>query len=107
MLEKGCNKDDGHMSADSPSLNFAALWLRAAFHDVGKYEEGKPVGGLLPSFLDKSENFGIGDSIATNFSPTRVFNYFCSDVIALAGKITVSHWGGPSFDFSTGRIDAP
>jgi hypothetical protein len=103
----GCNKDEEHMGPTAPSKNFAALWLRAVFHDVGKFEPGKPVAGLLPFFLDESENFGIGESIATNFAPSSVFNYSRADVIALAGQVTVTHCGGPKFEFSTGRIDAP
>ncbi|KAJ3280040.1 hypothetical protein HDU79_012059 [Rhizoclosmatium sp. JEL0117] len=103
----GINLDD--MPEDSPSLNLAALWLRAAFHDVGKYDPltNATVAGLLPTFLNEKENDGIGLSIATHFASKYKFNYSSADFIAIAGQVTVTHCGGPSFNFSVGRVDAP
>ena len=103
----GCNINSEHMDSSALSQNLGALWIRGAFHDIGKYEIGHPVAGLLPSFLNETENMGIGNSIATKFAPRKIFNFSRSDVIALAGLVTVSHCGGPLLSFQPGRIDAP
>jgi hypothetical protein len=59
----GCYVNTDDMPEDAPSRNLAALWLRAAFHDVGKYDPAVPdqmVSGLLaqPDFLNQTENAG-------------------------------------------------
>ncbi|ORY50498.1 heme peroxidase [Rhizoclosmatium globosum] len=104
----GINLDD-MVSRRLSFSNLAALWLRAAFHDVGKYNPSTsaPVAGLLPTFLNEKENDGIGLSIATHFASKYKFNYSSADFIAIAGQVTVTHCGGPSFNFSVGRVDAP
>ncbi|KAJ3382941.1 L-ascorbate peroxidase 3 [Entophlyctis sp. JEL0112] len=98
------------MPEDSPSRDLAALWVRGAFHDVGKYDPStpqKPVASLLPFFVDETENAGIGISVATKFASNVEFHYSRADFIALAAQVTVTHCGGPSFDFYGGRTDAP
>jgi hypothetical protein len=60
----GCGVNTDDMPEDAPSRNLAALWLRAAFHDVGKYDPAAPdqmVSGLLaqPDFLKQTENAGM------------------------------------------------
>ncbi|KAI9346133.1 heme peroxidase [Obelidium mucronatum] len=105
----GCGINTDDMPEDAPSRNLAALWLRAAFHDVGKFDPATqvPVAGLLKPFLNETENLGIELSIATNFASKFKFNYSSADFIALAGQATVTHCGGPTFNFSIGRVDAP
>ncbi|KAJ3014751.1 UNVERIFIED_CONTAM: L-ascorbate peroxidase 3 [Siphonaria sp. JEL0065] len=105
----GCGVNVDDMPPTAPSQNLAALWLRGAFHDVGKYDPATqvPSQGLLPSYLNQPENNGIGVSIATNFASKFKFNYSSADFIALAGQVTVTHCGGPVFNFSLGRVDAP
>ncbi|KAI8612114.1 heme peroxidase, partial [Chytriomyces sp. MP71] len=94
---------------EAPSNNMGALWLRAAFHDVGKFDPAtnQPVAGLLPYFLNETEDDGIGISIATNFASRFKFPYSVADIIAFAGAVTVMHCGGPMFNMSVGRTDAP
>ncbi|KAJ3296284.1 hypothetical protein HDU79_007180 [Rhizoclosmatium sp. JEL0117] len=105
----GCTPISPDLPEDSPSRGLAALWLRAAFHDIGKYDPatGQPVAGLLGSFLNQTENAGIGQSIAMRFAPKAKFPYSNADYIALAAQVTVTHCGGPAFDFLKGRVDAP
>ena len=102
----GCGENKDDMPQDSLSTNLAALWLRAAFHDVGKWEKGKIVSGLLPTFVDERENMGIARSLTTLFAPNRIFNFSRSDKIALGGLVTVGQCGGPVLDFQAGRTDA-
>ncbi|KAJ3406404.1 hypothetical protein CcCBS67573_g01078 [Chytriomyces confervae] len=107
-VPNGCGVNADDMPPESPSQNLAALWLRAAFHDVGKFDPEKPeqvVNGLLPNFLTEMENSGIGVSIATSFASYVKFNYSRADFIALAGQAVVIHCGGPTFNFSYGRQD--
>ncbi|KAJ3404214.1 hypothetical protein CcCBS67573_g05938 [Chytriomyces confervae] len=104
----GCSVNSDDMPPESPSQNLAALWLRAAFHDVGKFDAEKPeqvVSGLLPNYLNETENAGIGISVATSFASYVKFNYSRADFIALAGQAVVIHCGGPNFNFSYGRQD--
>lgn len=102
----GCGENKDDMPQDSLSTNLAALWLRAAFHDIGKWEKGKIVSGLLPTFVDERENLGIAKSLTTLFAPNRIFNFSRSDKIALGGLVTVGQCGGPVLDFQSGRTDA-
>ncbi|KAJ3014753.1 UNVERIFIED_CONTAM: L-ascorbate peroxidase 1, cytosolic [Siphonaria sp. JEL0065] len=109
QVPQGCSPFNPDM-LDEPSAGMAALWLRAAFHDVGKYDPTSSQGiaaGLLPSFLNQTENSGIGKSIATRFAPQAVFPYSTADYVVLGAQVTLSHCGGPQFDFLRGRIDAP
>ncbi|KAJ3404211.1 hypothetical protein CcCBS67573_g05935 [Chytriomyces confervae] len=109
-IPNGCLINPEDLPDGSPSQNLAALWLRAAFHDVGKYDPknpGQPVSGLLPNYLDQVENAGIAQSIATRFAPVVKFNFSRADYIALGAQVSITHCGGPSFDFMMYREDAP
>ncbi|KAI8901267.1 heme peroxidase [Globomyces pollinis-pini] len=105
----GCNQDPSHMPEDAPSVNLAALWIRGSFHDAGLWDplnETYPFGdGSTPFFLENKENFGLGASIATQFVPPTFYNHSRSDIIALAGHLTVTHCGGPAMPFRVGRED--
>ncbi|KAI8903030.1 heme peroxidase [Gorgonomyces haynaldii] len=98
-IENGCAADLVHLPENALSKNLAALWIRAAFHD-------NIAPGSLPLFLQDPANLGIGDSIVTKFVSQKAFNLSRSDVIALAGQLTVAHCGGPNIAFSAGRLDA-
>ncbi|KAJ3014755.1 UNVERIFIED_CONTAM: L-ascorbate peroxidase 1, cytosolic [Siphonaria sp. JEL0065] len=108
-MPHGCGPLSPDMDPEAPSKALAALWLRGAFHDVGKFDPlfKTPVAGLLPFFLNETENTGIGDSIATRFAPQAKFPYSTADYIALAAQVTLAHCGGLSFEFLQGRKDAP
>jgi L-ascorbate peroxidase len=93
----------------SVSKNMAALWIRAAFHDAGTWDPTDRSGGAdssLLSFLDDPENAGLSDSVAPKFMQNPRVNMTRSDMIALAGQISVSHCGGPNMTFEAGRQDA-
>ncbi|KAJ3060947.1 L-ascorbate peroxidase 1, cytosolic [Podochytrium sp. JEL0797] len=110
LMPLGCTPFSPDMPVDAPSRGLAALWLRAAFHDVGKFDPATrvPVGGLLAEFLNQTENAGITEhDIATRFAPQAKFPFSTADYIALAAQVSITHCGGPKFDFLQGRTDAP
>jgi catalase (peroxidase I) len=95
---------------NSVSKNMAALWIRAAFHDGGTFAPGTAnPGGLdssVLSFLNVSENAGLADSMATNFVRDPNITMTKADKIALGAQVAVTHCGGPSMPFRSGRKDA-
>jgi L-ascorbate peroxidase len=92
-----------------PSKNMAALWIRGSFHDSGAFDimnithPGSDASVL--SFLDLPMNAGLPESIATRFKRNINANISNSDLIALAGQVSVTHCGGPNFKFYPGRVD--
>jgi hypothetical protein len=99
--------------ADLPrgaSKNMAALWIRAAFHDAGSWHPSAALPGgadaSLLSFLNEPENSGLEESVAPKFMQNPRVNMSRADMIALAGQVSVSHCGGPRFQFRPGRVDA-
>ena len=92
---------------DSKNKNIAALWIRAAFHDAGTWNAETRTGGAdasLTQFLNVPENAGFGNSLAPRFHQNSDFSK--ADSIALAAQVSVTHCGGPSMKFRTGRQDA-
>ena len=92
---------------DSKNKNIAALWLRAAFHDAGTWnQEFKSAGAdaSLANFLNVPENAGFGNSLAPRFHSVPKFSK--ADSIALAAQVSVTHCGGPKINFRGGRVDA-
>ncbi|KAJ3110498.1 hypothetical protein HDU96_006523 [Phlyctochytrium bullatum] len=108
-IPKGCLISEVHMKPTDPSRNLAALWLRAAFHDVATYDptnHPNDIGGAdgsLVSMLDRPEHAGINNSIATKFVLNKNSSLSAPDLISLAAVVTVAHCGGPSITFEAGR----
>ncbi|KAI8893343.1 heme peroxidase [Globomyces pollinis-pini] len=107
-LKNGCNLSDKLLGPDAPSRNFAALWLRAVFHDTGLYDPkaiNRYVAGSLPYFLNETDNFGLNNTLASDNIPKKFFNFSDIDMIILGGQLTVTHCGGPNIPYQSGRLD--
>ena len=90
----------------------APLFLRAAFHDAGKYSARLKTGGAdgslrLPEQLSRYENRGM--EIPINLlKPVkeRFPEASWADLIALSGAIAVQKCGGPEILVPLGRVDS-
>lgn len=93
----------------SSSKNFAALWIRAVFHEAGTFDPqdttnpGGPDGSLMYTF-NMTENSGLEDTLTPRFVPNKN-GTTNADLMALGGVISVKHCGGPDIPFRTGRLD--
>ena len=100
---------NSELPASSPSRSLAALWIRAAFHDMSTLDisntsfPGGPDATLVYT-TDLTENMGLKDSIANLFVSDKSLAS-TADLIALAGVISVKHCGGPDIPFKGGRRD--
>jgi len=99
------------LPADAPSKNLAALWIRAAFHDVGTWDPAAPenkggANGNLIYTLDQPDNAGLDNTLANQrINGREKYNISNADLIALGGAVTVTHCGGPKIPFRGGRVD--
>jgi hypothetical protein len=99
------------LPADAPSKNLAALWIRAAFHDVGTWDPADPTNkggasGNLIYTLDEPDNAGLDNTLANQrINGRQNYNISNADLIALGGAVTVTHCGGPKIPFRGGRVD--
>ena len=90
----------------------APLFLRAAFHDAGKYNGRTKTGGAdgtlrLPEHLSRYENRGV-DVPINLLKPIkeRFADVSWADLIALAGAVAVQRTGGPEIVIPLGRTDS-
>ena len=108
-LKGNCNAVNSELPANSPSRNLAALWIRAAFHDMGTLDlsntsfPGGPDATLVYT-TNLNVNMGLKDSIA-NLFVTNTSLASKADLIALGGLVSVKHCGGPDVSFRGGRKD--
>lgn len=97
------------LPVNAPSKNLAALWIRAAFHDMATLDlsnvsfPGGPDATLVYT-TNITENMGLQDTIADRFVPDKSLASK-ADLIALGGVISVKHCGGPDISFRGGRRD--
>ncbi|KAJ3193679.1 hypothetical protein HK101_004383 [Irineochytrium annulatum] len=103
-----------------PSLDMAALWLRAIFHDGGTWDPVALTGGLDGSLVNElvnsTVNLGLaGKALASNIVAHGAGNTFShgfndlsdADCIALGAHVTLAHCGGPNIPFRYGRTNVP
>ncbi|KAJ3041038.1 hypothetical protein HDV00_009938 [Rhizophlyctis rosea] len=104
-----------HVASDlppnSPSMNMAALWIRAVFHDAAPFSTSDPknstvgLDGSLAYEFSRPDNAGIDYSIATRFRPSGETSISDADLIAIGGVVSITHCGGPSMKWRPGRQD--
>ncbi|KAJ3050743.1 hypothetical protein HK097_008265, partial [Rhizophlyctis rosea] len=107
-----CLHTPADLPPNSPSMNMAALWIRAAFHDAAPFSVNDPAsstvgadGSLLYEFNRTEENIGLDYSIATRFRNQNNASMSDADIIALGGLVSVHHCGGPQITWRPGRQD--
>jgi adenylate cyclase len=90
----------------------APLFLRAAFHDAGKYNGRTKTGGAdgtlrLPEHLARVENRGMDVPINLLKPIKEKFrDVSWADLIALSGAVAVQRTGGPEILIPLGRTDS-
>lgn len=83
----------------------ARLWIRAAFHDAGTWEDGTGgADGSLIFELDRSENAGLEQAIDVYQRIQRNHDVSMADLIAFGGVLAFEECVGPRIDFEFNRM---
>ncbi|OBR15557.1 WSC domain-containing protein [Colletotrichum higginsianum IMI 349063] len=89
---------------------FAAEWIRTAFHDVATTDAAAGAGGLDGSIwfeLDRTENGGAAfNNTFSFFSNLYSVRASASDLLAMSVVVANAGCGGARMPFRAGRIDA-